>query len=218
MDLMILNSCPLFHGVSQEQLLSMLGCLEAREAFFSRGESIFREGERADRVGVVLEGEVHIIKEDYAGNRSVIGAVGPGQLFGEVFACAGVDHLPVSALSTMDTRVLLLSCRKIITTCPSSCRFHELVIHNLLHIVARKNLMLNQKIEFISKKTTREKLLAFLSAHAKAQGSRIFTIPYDRQALADYLGVERSAMSAELGKLKREGVLDFQKNQFRFLK
>ena len=218
MDLMILNSCPLFHGVSQEQLLSMLGCLEAREAVFSRGESIFREGERADRVGVVLEGEVHIIKEDYAGNRSVIGAVGPGQLFGEVFACAGVEHLPVSALSTMDTRVLLLSCRKIITTCPSSCWFHELVIHNLLHIVARKNLMLNQKIEFISKKTTREKLLAFLSAHAKAQGSRIFTIPYDRQALADSLGVERSAMSAELGKLKREGVLDFQKNQFRFLK
>lgn len=218
MDLMILNSCPLFHGVTPEELLSMLGCLDARDRACSRGEILFREGDRPDRVGVVLEGEIHIIKEDYAGNRSVIGAVGPGQLFGEVFACAGVEHLPVSAVATMDSRVLLLDCRKIITTCASSCRFHELVIHNLLHIVARKNLMLNQKIEFISKKTTREKLLAFLSAHAKAQGSKIFTIPYDRQALADYLGVERSAMSAELSKLKRDGVLDFHKNQFRFLK
>lgn len=218
MDLMILNSCPLFHGVTQEELLSMLGCLDAREQTYSRGATVFREGEPAQWVGVVLEGEVHIIKEDYAGNRSVIGAVGPGQLFGEVFACAGVEQLPVSAVATMDTRVLLLSCLKIITTCPNSCPFHAGLIHNLLHIVARKNLMLNQKIEFISKKTTREKLLSFLSAHAKAQGNKIFTIPYDRQALADYLGVERSAMSAELGKMKREGLLDFHKNQFRFLK
>lgn len=217
MDMMILNSCPLFHGVSGEELGSMLGCLDARERHYSKGEAIFREGDRAEWVGIVLEGEVHIMKEDYAGNRSVIGAVGQGQLFGEVFACAGVEHLPVSAVATQPCRVLLVSCRRIITTCPSSCGFHNLVIRNLLHIVARKNLMLNQKIEFLSKKTTRDKLLAFLSAHAKAQNSKIFSIPYDRQALADYLGVERSAMSAELSRLKKDGVIDFHKNQFRFL-
>lgn len=217
MDLTVLSTCPLFHGVSEENISAMLGCLDARERTYAKGELIFRDGEAADRVGIVLEGNIHILKEDHIGNRSVIGTVEPGQLFGEVFACAGMERLPVSALATTDCRVLLVACTKIITTCPASCHFHNLVIRNLLHIVARKNLMLNQKIEFLSKKTTREKLLTFLSAHAKAQGTRIFSIPYDRQSLADYLGVERSAMSAELSKLKKEGVLDFHKNQFRFL-
>ena len=217
MDLELLRTCPLFHGVAEEDLSAMLGCLEAREKAFSRGELIFREGERAEWVGVVLEGEVHILKEDHAGNRSVIGAVGPGQLFGEVFACAGVEHLPVSAVATVQCRVLLLSCRKIIATCPNSCPFHNRIIHNLLRVVATKNLMLNQKIEFISQKTTRGKLLAFLSAHAKAQGGKIFSIPYDRQALADYLGVERSGLSSEIGKLKKEGVLECTRSTFRLL-
>ena len=217
MDLELLRTCPLFHGVNEEELSAMLGCLDARERVFDKGQPIFLEGDRADWVGIVLEGEVHILKEDYAGNRSVIGAVGPGQLFGEVFACAGIERLPVSAVPTVWCRVLLVSCKKIITTCAGSCRFHNQVIHNLLHIVATKNLMLNQKIEFLSKRTTRDKLMAFLSAQAKTQNSRIFSIPYDRQALADYLGVERSAMSAELSKLKKDGVIDFHRNHFRLL-
>lgn len=217
MDLSVLTTCPLFHGVNEEELSDMLSCLDAREHSYARGELIFREGEAADRVGIVLEGEVHISRGDHAGNRHVIGAVEPGQLFGEAFACAGIDRLPVSAQATRDTRVLLLACSRIISTCPASCTFHNLVVRNLLRIVAQKNLMLSQKIQFISQKTTREKLLAFLSAHAKAQGGGVFSIPYDRQSLADYLGVERSAMSAELSRLKKDGVLDFHKNQFRFL-
>ena len=165
-------------------------------------------------MGVVLTGEVQTLREDLDGNRSILAAAGPGQLFGEVFACAQLDRLPVTVIASADSRILQLACRRIIETCSQSCIFHSQLIHNLLKIVARKNLMLNQKIDFISRRTTREKLMAYLTAQAKAADSRIFSIPYNRQELADYLGVERSAMSAELGKLKKEGTIDFHRNHF----
>ena len=130
------------------------------------------------------------------------------------WACAQLDRLPVTVIASADSRILQLACRRIIETCSQSCIFHSQLIHNLLKIVARKNLMLNQKIDFISRRTTREKLMAYLTAQAKAADSRIFSIPYNRQELADYLGVERSAMSAELGKLKKEGTIDFHRNHF----
>ena len=197
----ILSQCPLFSGISREDLSGMLQCLGARSVSYEKGRTVFLEGDPALWVGVVLTGEVQILREDLDGNRSILAAAGPGQLFGEVIASA-------------DSRILQLACRRIIETCSQSCIFHSQLIHNLLKIVARKNLMLNQKIDFISRRTTREKLMAYLTAQAKAADSRIFSIPYNRQELADYLGVERSAMSAELGKLKKEGTIDFHRNHF----
>ena len=198
----ILSQCPLFSGISREDLSGMLQCLGARSVSYEKGRTVFLEGDPALWVGVVLTGEVQILREDLDGNRSILAAAGPGQLFGEVFACAQLDRLPVTVIASADSRILQLACRRIIETCSQSCIFHSQLIHNLLKIVARKNLMLNQKIDFISRRTTREKLMAYLTAQAKAADSRIFSIPYNRQELADYLGVERSAMSAELGKLK----------------
>lgn len=212
-----LKKCPLFKGIRDSDFSSMLQCMDSRTLYYQKNQPVFSEGEPADYVGIVLSGEIHIIKIDFDGNRNIIGTVTPSQLFGEVFACAGISSLPVSAIAASDSTVLLVSCKKIITTCSSSCLFHNQVIQNLLHIVAEKNLMLNQKIQFLSKKTTREKLMAFLYAQAKENQSTTFTIPYDRQALADYLGVERSAMSTELGKLKKEGKIDFHKNRFQIL-
>ena len=210
----ILSQCPLFSGISREDLSGMLQCLGARSVSYEKGRTVFLEGDPALWVGVVLTGEVQILREDLDGNRSILAAAGPGQLFGEVFACAQLDRLPVTVIASADSRILQLACRRIIETCSQSCIFHSQLIHNLLKIVARKNLMLNQKIDFISRRTTREKLMAYLTAQAKAADSRIFSIPYNRQELADYLGVERSAMSAVLGKLKKEGTIDFHRNHF----
>ena len=210
----ILSQCPLFSEISREDLSGMLQCLGARSVSYEKGRTVFLEGDPALWVGVVLTGEVQILREDLDGNRSILAAAEPGQLFGEVFACAQLDRLPVTVIASADSRILQLACRRIIETCSQSCIFHSQLIHNLLKIVARKNLMLNQKIDFISRRTTREKLMAYLTAQAKAADSRIFSIPYNRQELADYLGVERSAMSAELGKLKKEGTIDFHRNHF----
>jgi len=135
-------------------------------------------------------------------------------LFGASFACAGVASYPVSAVAVEDSLVLLINSRRITATCCNACSFHNQMIYNMLKVVATNNLALNQKIEITSKRTTREKLMAYLLSQAKLHGSDQFTIPYDRQALADYLEVERSAMSAEISKLKKDGVIDCHKSNF----
>ena len=196
----------LFQGISEDDLDGMLTCLGARTASYSKNQTIFWEGEPASLIGVVLTGKVQIAKDDFFGNRNIISMMEPSQLFGEAFACAGIEKLPVTATAVTDSEILLLDCRRVITTCG-----------NLLHIVAAKNIMLNQKIELTSKRTTKEKLMAYLLMQAKQNKSRIFAIPYDRQELADYLCVERSAMSTELSKLRQEGRIDYHKNQFKIL-
>ena len=168
-------------------------------------------------MGVVLSGAVQIVRDDYYGNRSVLTVVTPGGLFAEAFVCAGVEALPVSGFAQQTSTVLLLDCRRILSGDAHPCAFHRRLEINLLRGMAQKNLMLTRKIRCMSQKTTREKLMAFLLEQAKEQGTGEFTIPYDRQALADYLGVERSAMSAELGKLKKAGIIETSGSRFRIL-
>lgn len=210
----ILQKCALFKNIDTDELKGMLDCLDARAVSYSRNEIIFCEGDPARYVGIVLSGKVQIIKEDFFGNRNIIALMEVSQMFGEAFACAGVQKLPVTATAICDSKILLMPCQRIITTCSNSCEFHNRIISNLLQILAAKNLLLNQKLELISRRTTRDKLMAYLMSQAKQNKSNTFTIPYNRQALADYLGVDRSAMSAELGKMRREGLIDFRKNQF----
>ncbi|MGN0506879.1 MAG: Crp/Fnr family transcriptional regulator [Lachnospiraceae bacterium] len=213
----VLKQCPLFSGITEDELNELLLCLDAKTVTASKDETVFIEGEPADRIGIVLSGSVHVIKEDYYGNRSLVGMAGPSEVFAEVFSCAEAKVFPVNVIAASDARLLLLDSRRILSVCGTACPFHNRLIANLLRIVATKSLMLRQKLEITSKRSTREKLLAFLLAEAKKQNSSEFTIPYDRQALADYLGVERSAMSAELSKLRREGVLECRKNHFLLL-
>lgn len=210
----ILSQCPLFDGIEQADLDTMIGCLSGRTLSVTKGNPIFLEGDSARFVGVVLSGTVQIVREDYYGNRSVMAALQPGELFAEVFSCAGIETMPVSVIAFTDSQVLLLDCRHIFTTCSSACHFHNLLLKNLLQGMAQKNLALTQKIRYMSQKTTREKLMSYLLDQAKQQGSNKFVIPHNRQSLADYLGVERSAMSAEISKLKRDGQLDTQGSRF----
>ena len=203
-----LSKCPLFDGIEQSDLNSMIACLDGKTIDISKGIPVFLEGTSARFVGVVLAGTVQVIREDYYGNRSVMTSLQPGELFGEAFSLAGLNAMPVSVIAVKDSTVLLLDCRRILTTCSNSCHFHTLLLRNLLQEMAQKNLALSQKIRYMSQKTTREKIMAFLLDQAKQQKSHEFVISYDRQALADYLGVERSAMSAEISKLKKSGEID----------
>ena len=213
----ILSHCPLFSGISRQELGLMLNCLGGKITCIAKGKPVFLEGNPALFVGVVLSGTVQIVRDDYYGNRSVLTVVSPGGLFGEAFACAGVETLPVSAIALQNCAVLLLDCKRVLTGCSNACPFHSRLVRNLLQVIARKNLMLTQKIRCMSRKTTQEKLMEFLMEQAKQQAKAEFVIPYDRQALADYLGVERSAMSAELSKLKKAGLIDYRGSRFRVL-
>lgn len=211
----VLSRCPLFHGIEQADLKSMMGCLGAKLISVSKADPVFLEGDSAQMVGVVLSGGVQVVQDDYYGNRSVLSILQPGDCFGEAFSCAGLDSMPVSVIAVKDSQVLLLNCKRILTLCSHTCHFHSLLIENLLQGLAQKNLAFMQKVRYMSQKTTRDKLMTYLLDQAKQQGSAEFVIPCDRQTLADYLGVERTAMSAELGKLKKSGQLDTKGSWFR---
>lgn len=208
-----LTACPLFRGISESELPGLLERMEASARFYKKDETIFLEGAKADAVGIILSGAIHIIRENHGGNHSVIARIDTPRLFGEALAFAGTDHFPASVTAVCDSEIMLLSVRKMLDASKDDPR----LIHNLLGIIAKKNLLLKEKIAILSLRTTKEKLMTYLSAQAETQGSRQFTIPYDRQGLADYLGVERSAMSAELGKLRAEGKIHFKRNYFELL-
>lgn len=213
----ILQSCPLFQGIKVEELEAMLECLGASVKSFSRKQTILAEGDPARYIGIVLTGSAQIVQVDYYGNRNILGGAGPGELFGESFACAQVEALPVSVVAGDSAQIMLIDCRRIIGTCGNSCLFHQRVIYNLMKVTAMKNLAFHQKIQIASKRTTREKLMAYLLMQAKLAGSKSFRIPYDRQELADYLAVDRSGLSAEIGKLCREGVIKSSRSYFELL-
>ena len=217
-DIEALSRCPLFEGVTGEDIASMLGCMQARTVSVEKGEAVFREDGPAEYVGILLEGGVRVLRDDFYGNRTIRAAILPGELFGETFACAGVRRLPVSVEATEPSRVLLLKLERVVGICPGACAFHSRVVLNLLRAMAAKNLVLSQKLEITSRRTTRDKLMAYLLAQAKAAGGDRFRIPFDRQGLADYLGVDRSALSAEIGKLRREGVLESNRSEFRLIR
>ena len=213
----ILRECPLFDRIGDESLKEILGCLNAKERSYKKGDAVFAEGDKAKYLGIVLEGSVQLVRVDYYGNRSILANIEPPQLFGEAFACAGLKSLPVDAVAATDTRILLLDAQRIARPCGNACPCHGQTILNLLHIVAKKNLVLHQKIEITSKRSTREKLMTYLLLQAKKAKSHTFTVPYDRQELADYLEVDRSGLSAEISKLRNEKVLECRRSTFTLL-
>ena len=213
----ILERCSLFSGIRMEDLGAMMGCIGGRTMSFAKGQAIFREGDPATHVGLVLSGAVQLVREDYYGNRSIVAHIGPTELFGETYACAGIKSMPISVVADEDSQVLLMDCRRITVSCSNACAFHSRMIYNLLRLVASKTLVYDQKIQITSKRTTREKLMTYLLHQAKLHGSNRFAIPYDRQELADYLEVDRSGLSAEISKLRREGILESEKNHFQLL-
>ena len=215
--LQVLCQSPLFAGATEADARAMLQCLGAVVRRYGRGEFVLRSGGPADRMGVVLSGGLQVCREDALGYRTILAALGPGELFGEAYACARTEALPVSVLASADSAVVLLDGTRLLTTCPTACRFHGELIRNLISVLARKNVFLTRRMEHLSKRTLREKLLSYLEEQAAGAGGATFEIPLDRQGLADYLCADRSALSRELGTLKREGVVAFERSRFRLL-
>lgn len=207
----------LFQGIAEEEQRTLLDCLQARARHYARGETVLRAGEPTQALGVVVSGSVHIESSDAWGNRSILDKLGPGQIFAEVYACIPGERLMVTVVAAEDTEVLLLRVDRLLEQGTEPTGGRDRLIRNLLEATARKNLHLTQKIFHTAPKTIRGKVLAYLSFQSARQGGRQFSIPFNRQQLADYLGVDRSALSSELGRLKREGVLDFRRNVFRLM-
>lgn len=210
----LLEQNTFFAKILPEQLQQILPCLGIRKGIFLKNHFLFRAGDYMEQIGFLLSGKIYIIQEDFWGNRTILEQIEPGGMFGEAFACAGTKKIPVSVLAAEETEVLFFPYQKILTMCPNACPFHQQLITNMLQIMAGKNVMLVQKMTHITKRNTREKLLSYLSVQALQQSSNQFVIPFNRQELADFLAVDRSAMSAELSRMQKEGLIEYHRNAF----
>lgn len=212
-----LKQIRLFSGMKEQEIEAVLNCLSVQIKDYEKGCTIFHSGDPISEVGVVLKGSVHIIKEDYWGNRDLIAWVEENDVFGETYACIPSAVIPIDVIAAEKVEVLFLKVKRVITTCSASCKFHNQLIQNMLIVLAEKNLQITNKVDIVTKRTTRSKLMTYLSKLAGQMQNSTFIVPLNRQQLADYLGVDRSAMTVELHKLQKEGLIRFKKNQFELL-
>lgn len=214
MDYAFLSGTRLFRGTAPQEIEAMLSCLAAREKHFAKNEVIYEAGEAVTSLGVVLAGSVTIENDDVWGNRSILDDARPGDVFAETYACVPGEPMMVRVVAAEPTDVLFLDTQHLLHMCARTCAYHAQLISNLLMISAQKNLNLSRRIFHTSSKSIRGRVLSYLSYQALRSGSRTFAIPFNRQQLADYLSVDRSALSNELGKMQKDGLLTVQKNRF----
>lgn len=208
----------LFADIAPADLQKLLKCLCAHQKTYEKNSFIFSVGDATTEIGVVLSGSIQVTRENFWGDRFILSRFFPGELFGESFSCAGYSKMPVNVVAAEKAQILLMNYQKVFYTCSSSCAFHAQLIQNMVKILASKNLTLTQKIIHVTQRTTREKLLSYLSFQSLKAGNSSFTIPFNRQELADYLAVDRSAMSKELCKMRDEGFLSFDRSHFHLMR
>jgi len=207
---------PLFQGIGLSDFKKLVSCLPAKTAKYQKNDIILLAGEEINIVGLVLAGSVRVVKEDVEGNEAILAEISVSNLFCEVFACAELDYSPITVRASEECEVLMIDYRKIIETCQSGCQSHLRLNKNLLRAVARKSLLFNQKVEILSKRTIRERLFCFFDMQRGM--AKKFTIPYNREEMARYLCVDRSAMSNEMGKMQKEGLIKFDRNKIEILR
>lgn len=213
MDYLSLSNTKLFHEISTHNIQHVLKCLQSRVESFEKGEIIFSIGDEIREIGLVLSGSVLIENNDFWGNRSILAAIEKDNIFAESYAFIN-EKLKVTVIAAEDTEVLFLNTKSLITMCSKACNFHTQLIQNLLSISSSNNIRLSQRILNTSSKTIRGRLISYLSQESHKHFSNKFKIPLNRQELADYLNVDRSALSNELGKMRNEEILSFHKNEF----
>jgi len=210
----LLKTVNLFEGIDESQFDILLDCLGAKTQHYNKNEIIILSDSKVTSVGIILSGSAQIVKEDIMGNRTIMSELSEGEMFGEAFACANVGKIPVTVLTTTGCNVLFIQINRIVTTCSSACSFHTTLIKNMLQVLAQKNILLNNRMDILSQRTTREKILTYLSMQMKKHGKNKFRIPFSRDELADFLCVNRSALSRELSNMRDEKLLTYNKNEF----
>lgn len=211
----IVKNNKLFENIEFSEFEKMFNYLDTREVFYKKQDIILLSGDAINFVGLILSGTVQIMKEDMNGNITIIAELNISELFGEVFACAGIDYSPVTVRAVEDCSILLFNYRKIITSSSKNSHFHSKLTENMLNIMANKTLMLNKKIEILSKRTTRDKLLCYFDLQRGA--AKKFTLPFNREKLAQYICADRSAMSAELSRMTSDGIINIDRNEIEIL-
>lgn len=214
MNLLFLSDTPLFHGISQAEISHILSCLGTHEKTYQKNEIILRAGSTVQEIGLVQSGSINIVANFYWGSSHIFGHIKKGDIFAENYAAIPGKELAADIVSAECSEILFLDLRKLLTVCQHGCDFHQRLIHNLIRISAQKNLALSSRMMHIAPRSIRDRLLSYLSEQASIHGNPQFSIPFDRQQLADYLGVDRSAMSNELSKMQKEGLITFKKNFF----
>ncbi|MGI6747543.1 MAG: Crp/Fnr family transcriptional regulator [Anaerovoracaceae bacterium] len=212
-----LMKSPLFQGISQQDIESVLKCLGATEKKYKKNEVILLAGKKVDSVGVLVEGNAQITRDDAEGNRTILSELEKADLFAEAYVAASYAEIPVTVIATSDCRIVWIPFTRIVGTCTSSCEFHRILIQNMMRVIAIKNIFMNEKMRILSCKTTKEKLMTYLNDYSERVGKNKFKIPFSRSELADFLGVDRSAMSRELSKLRDAGYIRYNKNEFELL-
>jgi CRP-like cAMP-binding protein len=213
-----LRTSPLFTGIGGGDFGLMMTCLGAYAKHCEKGETVYFEGDTVTDIGLLTKGRLHLVKDDIWGNRAIVTEIAPPEMFAESVVCSGIGRIPVSVVAKEDCEILFIDYRKIFTVCSTACAFHSKLIRNMIGVLARKNILMSAKIEHITKRTIKEKLLSYLMDQARQKGNKAFDISFNRQELADYLSVERSALSAEMSKLKADGIIDYRKNHFELLR
>lgn len=212
----VVENSLLFSGIKRNEIQILLVCLKSQKVFYSKGEMIFRMGEKISRTALLLKGQAHVEWYDYWGKRHIINAILPGDILGETYAATqGIPNVNVAA--DEDSVLLFLDLSSLLHMCSTACPFHARLIDNLFAFLAKRNITLREKLTYITQPTLRDKILSYLSSESVRQHSSYFDIPFDRQQLADFLSADRSALSNELSKLKKEGLIDFEKNHFHLL-
>lgn len=210
----ILKKTQLFSGVRENDIKAMLSCLQAKLCSYKKGEYVLRQGECIEKIMILVQGKLHIQRDDYWGSRSIINMIDAGEMFGEAYATPESGPMLNDVLAVEDSSVIFFDIKRILTVCPTSCSFHSAAVQNLFFAISEKNRKLVRKLGYISARTTRERLISYLSDEARRHSSSEFSIPFNRQQLADFLSVDRSAMSKELCRMRDEGLLKFEKNRF----
>lgn len=213
-DINAIKNSIIFKDIDEKDILPMLGCLSPTKKSYKKGSYILNQGEYIDFVCLIISGSVRIENIDIWGNRKIMSELTKSDIFAESYACVTNEPLMVDAIASSDCVILTMNMNKVMTTCPSSCNFHNKLIKNMLSVFAMKNIAFTRKIEHITQKNTREKVLSYLNYMSSKFGSTSFEIPFNRQQLADYLSVERSALSSELSKMQADGLISYKKNKF----
>ncbi len=205
----------IFEGIEESQKDALFSCLQSVKKSYLKGEIIIDSGEKITSVGYVLDGNIQISKDDFSGNKVIIGRASKGETFAEAFVCAGIEKSKISIEALEDSQILFLDFKRILNVCSNSCPFHKKLIENIIKVIAQKNLFLQERIELLSKKTLRERIFYLLNKEKAKCGESIFEIPYSREQMAEFLGADRSALSRELSAMQKAGLIDFHKNSFK---